>query len=180
MTKWTVHGERSLYESDWMQLRLVDVELPDGTRFEHHVLRMPREAAAAVVHDPVRGVLLLWRHRFITDSWGWEIPGGRVDDGESPEQAAARETLEETGWRPGPLRPVGAYHPLGGAVDQRFHVFLAEGAEYVGAPADRNEAERIEWVPVERLRELIRAGEISDGYSLTGLLLWLQQSPPAR
>jgi 8-oxo-dGTP pyrophosphatase MutT (NUDIX family) len=177
--RWTVHGERSLYESEWMNLRLVDVELPDGTRFEHHVLRLPREAAAAVVHDPGRGVLLLWRHRFITDSAGWEIPAGRIEPDETPEQAAARETLEETGWRPGPLRLVGAYHPLPGAVDQRFHVFVAEGATYVGAPADRNEAERIEWVPVARVRELLRAGEITDGYSVTGLL-WALESGAVR
>jgi 8-oxo-dGTP pyrophosphatase MutT (NUDIX family) len=174
VTRWTIHGERSLYDSDWMSLHLVDVELPDGTRFEHHVLRIPREAAAAVVYEPGRGVLLLWRHRFITDSWGWEIPAGRIDDGESPEQAATRETVEETGWRPGPLRPIGAYHPATGAVDQRFHLFLADGATYAGEPDDRNEAERIEWVPVARVRELIRTGEVSDGYSLTGLLWALE------
>ena len=172
--RWTIHGERSLYESEWMQLRLVDVELPGGERFEHHVLRIPNEAAATVVHDPGRGVLLLWRHRFVTDSWGWEIPGGRIDEGESPEQAAARETLEETGWRPGPLRPVGAYHPLAGAVDQRFHVFHAASAEHVGEPHDTYEAERVEWVPVTRVRELIHAGEVTDGYSLTALLWALE------
>lgn len=174
MTRWTVHGERSLYESDRMNLRLVDVELPDGTRFEHHVLRLPREAAAAVVHDPERGVLLLWRHRFITDTWSWEIPGGGIDEDETPEQAAARETLEETGWRPGPLSLVGAYHPLSGAVDQRFHVFLANGATHLGEPADRNEAERIEWVPVDRVRQLVRSGEVTEGFSLTGLLWALE------
>src|SRR5262245_13040634 len=172
--RWTVHGERALYESEWMSLFLADVELPDGHRFEHHVLRIPREAAATVVHDPERGLLLLWRHRFITDSWGWEIPGGRIDEGETPEQAAARETLEETGWRVGPLRPIGAYHPLAGAVEQRFHVFLARGAEHVGDPLDTFEAERVEWVPVARVRELVRAGEVSDGYSLTGLLWALE------
>ncbi len=49
---------------------------------------------------PARGVLLLWRHRFITDTWGWEIPAGGIDPGETPPDAAARETLEETGWEP--------------------------------------------------------------------------------
>ena len=68
--RWTIHGERSLYESDWVRLRLVDVELPDGHRFEHHVVRLPRDAAGTVVIDPERGVLLLWRHRFVTDGWG--------------------------------------------------------------------------------------------------------------
>ena len=73
--EWTVHGERSVYESEWMNLSLVDVELPSGKRFEHHVLRMPCDAAGVVVDDPDRGVLLLWRHRFISDTWGWEVPG---------------------------------------------------------------------------------------------------------
>lgn len=168
--RWTVHGERSLYESEWMNLRLVDVELPSGERFEHHVLRIPREAAAAVVRDPDRGVLLLWRHRFVTDTWGWEIPGGRIDDGESPEEAAARETLEETGWRPGRLRPLVSYHPLPGGVDQRFHVFLADGATHAGDPVDADEAERVEWVDADGVRELVLKGEVVDGYSLTGLL----------
>ncbi len=51
-------------------------------------------------------MLLLWRHRFITDTWGWEIPLGRAEPGEGPAEAAAREVEEETGWRPGPLRPL--------------------------------------------------------------------------
>jgi 8-oxo-dGTP pyrophosphatase MutT (NUDIX family) len=173
--RWTVHGERSLYESEFMNLRLVDVELPSGARFEHHVLRFPREAAATVVHDPARGVLLLRRHRFVTDSWGWEIPGGRVDEGETPAEAAARETLEETGWRPGPVRHLFSYHPAPGGVDQTFHVFAADAAVEEGPP-DVDEAERVEWVPLERVRGLVRDGEVSDGYSLTALL-WLLAQP---
>ena len=146
--RWKVHGERPLYESNWVRLTLADVELPDGQRFEHHVVRATGEAVGVVVHDPVRGVLLLWRHRFITDTWGWEIPAGRVDEGESPEGAGSRETLEETGWQPGPLRRVGAYHPTNGLSDQRFRVFVADGAEEVGPPSDPNEAERVEWLPL--------------------------------
>ena len=75
--RWTVHGERVIYDSEWIRLALADVELPSGKRFEHHVVRMPYEAAGTVVDDPDRGVLLLWRHRFTTDTWGWEIPAGR-------------------------------------------------------------------------------------------------------
>src|ERR1019366_5563382 len=103
MVRWTVHGERSLYESEWVNLRLADVELPGGDRFEHHVIRATEPAARTVIGDCHRGVLLLWRHRFITDTWGWEIPAGRAEPGEDLVDAAARESLEETGWRPGPL-----------------------------------------------------------------------------
>jgi 8-oxo-dGTP pyrophosphatase MutT (NUDIX family) len=168
--RWRVHGERSLYESDWVNLRLVDVELPDGNRFEHHVVRTPYEAAGVVVADSTRGVLLLWRHRFITDTWGWEIPAGHVDAGESPAAAGAREVLEETGWRPAPLRHLVTYNPMNGLADKRFHLFVAEGATRIGEPTEANEAERVEWVPLEELRRLARAGEVRDGLSLTALL----------
>jgi 8-oxo-dGTP pyrophosphatase MutT (NUDIX family) len=165
-----VHGERALYESEWVDLMLADVEIPGGDRFEHHVVRLPRKASGTIVHDPDRGLLLLWRHRFITDTWGWELPAGLIDEGESPEEAAARETLEETGYRPGPLRHLVSYHPTNGLSDQTFHLYLADAATEEGPPADPSEAERVEWVPVDEARRHVRDGEVRDGLSLVGLL----------
>ncbi len=167
--RWTVHGERTLYDSDWVRLALVDVEIPGGRRFEHHVVRVPRPAAGTVVYHPERGILLLWRHRFITDSWGWEVPGGGIDAGETPEQGAAREVLEETGWRAGPLKQIAVYHPSNGLNDQTFYVFVADGAEYVGEPADPSESERVEWLPLRDVRRLVRDGGVRDGLSLSAL-----------
>lgn len=168
--RWTVHGERSIYESYWMNVSLVDVEIPGDERFEHHVMRAPAPAAGTVVVDAERGVLLLWRHRFITDTWGWEVPAGRVDDGETLEQAAARETLEETGWRVGGLEHLTTYHPVNGQSDLRFAIFVADGATHVGDPTDPGESERVEWVPVDKVRDEIAAGRVLDGLSLTALL----------
>jgi 8-oxo-dGTP pyrophosphatase MutT (NUDIX family) len=167
--RWTVHGERTLYDSDWLRLALADVELPSGERFEDHVVRIPRQAAATVVRDSERGVLMLWRHRFVVEAWGWEVPAGRIEPGESAEEAAIRETVEETGWRPHRLKYLGAYHPLPGAVDQTFHVFVADGAEHVAEPTDADEAERVEWVPEREVRARLRDGSISDGFSLVAL-----------
>ncbi len=167
-----MHGSRPVYASDWVSLHLVDVEVPDGARFEHHVVRLPRPAVGVVVHDPDRGVLLLWRHRFITGTWGWEVPAGGVDPGESLEAAAAREVLEETGWRPGPLRALRGYHPSNGLSDQRFELYLAQSASYVAEPTDPAESERVEWVPAEQVRAMLRDVAVVDGLSLTALLWW--------
>jgi 8-oxo-dGTP pyrophosphatase MutT (NUDIX family) len=167
--RWKVHGEKVIYRSDWVGLSLVDVEVPGGDRFEHHVVRMPCDASGTVVHDAARGLLLLWRHRFITDTWGWEIPAGRVDPGETPEQAAARETLEETGWRPGALRHLATFHPSNGSTDQRFHIFLADGATHVGEPSDPGEAERVGWVPLDEVRAIVRRGDMPDGLSFAAV-----------
>jgi 8-oxo-dGTP pyrophosphatase MutT (NUDIX family) len=171
--RWTVHGEQSIYSSYWIDLHLVDVELPDGTRFPHHVVRMHRDAVGVVAHDPARGILLIHRHRFVTDTWGWEIPAGAIDEGETPAEAAVRETLEETGWAPGPLREMGWSFPTNGLMDQRFRYYLAEGATQVGEPSDRAEVERVEWKQVDEVRRILGTDELRDGLSVSGLALAL-------
>ena len=177
--RWTVHGERSLYDSEWVRLTLVDVEPPDHPRFEHHVVRARGDAAGTLVVDADRRVLLLWRHRFITDTWGWEFPGGYVESGEEPRDAAAREVLEETGWRPGPLRPLCAFEPLHGLLDQRFWCYWADGATREADPVDAHESDRVEWVHLPEVRARIRAGEVADGPTLTALLWAMAFGPLA-
>jgi 8-oxo-dGTP pyrophosphatase MutT (NUDIX family) len=169
--RWTVRGRRRVYTSEWVDVWVDEVQA-GAKRFEHHVVRLPKPTISAVVVDDHDRVLLLWRHRFITDSWGWEIPAGGLEAGETPEAAAEREAVEETGWRPGPLRRLGSYHPSNGTSDQVFHVFVADGATQVGAPVDLHESDRIDWVPVDEVRKLIADGQIGDGLSLT-TLLWM-------
>ena len=93
---WKVHGERSLYDNPWVRLVKVDVQPPGGSRFEHHVVRLQR---VAVVLDELDRVLMLWRHRFVDDSWGWDCP-------------AASSTTARTLPRPRPARSRG--RPAGG------------------------------------------------------------------
>ena len=132
---------------------------------------MPAEAAGVVVDDPDRGVLLLWRHRFITDTWGWELPAGRVDAGETAIEAGASETLEETGWRPGPLVPLTSYFAHNGTSDMHVQPVPRHFGD-TRRRADRPRRGRTDRVGVRgtTVRTEIRAGRIRDGLSLTGLL----------
>jgi 8-oxo-dGTP pyrophosphatase MutT (NUDIX family) len=174
--KWTVHDERIVYVSAWVRVALADVSFEGGRVPEHHVVRVTAQVAGAVVVDPERdAVLMLYRHRFITGSWGYEVPAGRIEAGETPVEAAAREVLEETGHRPGPLEPLIRWHPSQGLMDQTFHSFLAESSSYVGAAVDVHEAERIEWVPTAEVARMVDAGEIVDGFSVVSLLAWLRR-----
>lgn len=166
--RWKLHGERAVYSSPWLDVKLADVELPDGRRFDHHLVRL-RPAAGAFCVDDQQRVLLIWRHRFIPDTWGWELPGGRIEAGEEPAEAAAREVLEETGWRPGPLTHLLDVRPSPGLTDGVHHIFRADGASHVGPPTDV-EAERVEWVPIASAPALIGRGEIVSSSTMTGLL----------
>lgn len=168
--KWTVHGSRDVYdEQPWVRVSLADVEVPGGDRFEHHVVHVGRPASGVIVVNDAHEILLLWRHRFITDTWGYEIPAGGIDAGESAIDAGHREVLEETGWAPGPLTELLTYFPMNGLSDQTFTIFTAQGATHVGDPVDASESERIEWVPLEDVKAAIRRGEMPDGLSLTGM-----------
>ncbi|QKV93927.1 NUDIX domain-containing protein [Streptomyces sp. NA02950] len=167
--QWKTYGERQIYTNPWVNLCLVDVEQPDGRRWEHHVVRLRHLAVAAVVNEQ-REVLMMWRHRFITDAWAWELPMGLIEEGESPEAAAAREVEEETGWRPGPMKPLVYGEPANGITDSQHYVFRADGAIHIGDPTEKNESDRIEWIALDRIRGMIDRREIVSSGSLVGLL----------
>jgi 8-oxo-dGTP pyrophosphatase MutT (NUDIX family) len=171
--QWTVRGERSLYADEWLEVRSADVELPDGRHLDHRLLRMPASAGAVAI-DGNRRALLIWRHRFITGMWGWEMPMGRISPGETPAQAAAREVEEETGWRPGPLRQLARVQPSSGIMDAAHYLHIADGATRTGPAADAFESERIEWVPLREVPELITRQEIISSSTITALLLCTQ------
>lgn len=170
--QWVMFGERTIYDNRWVRLVLVDVQPPDGPRFEHHVVRLQRVALALVLDEQDRA-LMMWRHRFATDEWGWELPGGIVDADEDAAGTAAREVEEETGWRPGRLEHLASFQPMPGMVDTPHEIYLARAAEKVGEPTDAEEAARIEWVPLSGVLDLVAKGEILGSGSLVGLLYLL-------
>ncbi len=167
--RWTVHSEQPLYQDEWLDIRLADVEISGGRHLSHRLIRTPPGAGAVVV-DSQQRVLLLWRHRFITDTWGWEIPIGKIDPGENPADAAAREVAEETGWRPGPLRPLLYLQPTPGISDSEHHIFRGDGATFAGPPSEDWEADRISWVPLSEVRSLIDKRDIVAGTTVAALL----------
>ena len=156
---WKIHGTRRIYDDQWIQLDLADIELPDGHRFDHHVVRL-RPAAIAVMLDNDNRILMLWRHRFVAGRWGWELPGGLVDDGEEPIQAVAREIEEETGYRAGDIHPILTFEPMAGMVDSPHHLFLARDMERIGEPTETTEFARMEWVPLAAIPSLVAGGDI--------------------
>jgi len=168
--QWKVNSERSLYRDQWVDVRGVDVELPDGRHLDHRMIHTSASAGAVVVNDSGR-VLLLWRHRFSTDTWGYEIPLGPIRAGEAPIEAAAREVEDESGWRPGPMTSLLYVQPSAGLITSQHHVFHTTRATYVGPAVDSYESEYVEWVPLARVPELIGKGQIVSGTTVAALLM---------
>jgi len=171
---WQNLGEKQIYGTPWFELKQAEVELPGGRRLDHYLLRLPPVALTAV-QDAQDRVLLLWRHRFIPDSWAWELPSGIVDPAEDLAAAAAREALKESGWEPAQLRPLLRLEPSGGLTDSVNHIYWTDRAGYRGDPEADFEAERIDWIPLGQVPALIAEGQIRAAGTAAALLLLREQ-----
>jgi 8-oxo-dGTP pyrophosphatase MutT (NUDIX family) len=174
-----VFGERTVFDNPWVRLTLVDIEPPDGHRFEHHVVRLQTVVLTVMLDDRDR-VLMLWRYRFATNEWGWEIPGGILEKDEEPSAAAVREVEEETGWRPGRVEHLISFQPMPGMVDTPHEVYVGLEPTLVGEPSDLEEAAIVEWVPLNDIRELASKGRILGSGSLVALLYLLTDRSSAQ
>lgn len=136
----------------------------DGFSKEYFVSDHGQRAALVAVRNGE--VLLVRQYRLLINSLSYEIPGGRIDQGETPEAAAARECLEETGMQCLNLRPLLSFHPSLDIWKNYTYIFCSEECHEVSG---RNPAQRV-WVPLERCIEMVLKQQIVDALSIIGLL----------
>lgn len=115
-----------------------------------------------VAVDEDERLVLVRQHRFGVDAVTLEIPGGMVDPGEAPLDAARRELAEETGYTGGTWTPLGVLWPNPALQDNRLHCYLARGVRRTRAPSpDPDEVLTVALYSWEQTEEALRSGEIA-------------------
>lgn len=165
---WRVHDEQDLGSFGRGSLKRVSVDLPDGVSFDQYVIMLPEAVVVAGV-DASGAVLMVRRHRFIIDRWVWELPGGYVEEGEDLDAAAARELLEETGWRPARVEHLVTFQPMVGSADSANHVYAAYNCVQTDEAIDINEAVEVRWVPLDEATEMVKTGEVVGAASVVAI-----------
>jgi 8-oxo-dGTP pyrophosphatase MutT (NUDIX family) len=111
---------------------------------------------------PERQVVMVLQYRHGIEDFTLEVPGGLVDDGESPRDAARREMLEETGYDSDAIVEIGSIHPNPAIQSNRCHSFLAENVRLACEVSfDTTEETEVTLVPLDEIPELIKRGTIS-------------------
>ena len=148
-----------------------DKAVDPKTKFEikRSVVRHIGSAVMMAVDDKNR-VLLVRQYRLPAEKYLWELPAGRLDDGEKPLDAAKRELKEETGYAAKKWTKLASYYASPGFVQERMTIFLAE--DLTAGEATPMDDERIEtrWFKRKELAEMIDEGKIEDGKTLIGFL----------
>jgi ADP-ribose pyrophosphatase len=162
------------YQGRIIQLDLDTVEFPDGSTGQLEMIRHPGASAVVpILGDPQSDdpeVLLLRQFRHAADGLIWEIPAGRLDEGESPEECARRELAEETGMRAGRLERLTTIYTTPGFTDERIHLFLASGLDegaHRREPDEFMEVSRFRW---SQVTGMVEAGEVRDAKTLVALM----------
>lgn len=146
------------------------VENAKGKRFRRMVVT--HQGSAVVIPMNAQGdVLLVRQWRAPLRGPIWELPAGRVDEGETPLQAAKRELAEETGLRASRWKRVCLLHPSPGYVAEGMEIFLATGLTQGDASPEGDEEITARWFPREELERWLDKGRLTDGKTVAGLLL---------
>ncbi|MDR1888666.1 MAG: NUDIX hydrolase [Zoogloeaceae bacterium] len=147
------------------------VRLPDGAEtVREHVVH---PGAALILAQLPSGALLFERQfRYPLKQTFLELPAGKLDASETPEQAAIRELAEETGYAAKSWRHLGVIHPCIGYSDERIEIFYAQNLRQIsGQRLDENEFLEVFPMSVAAAREAILRGEITDAKTITALFL---------
>lgn len=124
--------------------------------------------------DEARGreprVLLVRQFRYAALRSLWELPAGRIDNGESPLAAARRELLEETGYRAARWRRAFGFWSCPGFLDERMTVYLARGLRRGEAEPEDDERIAVRFFSLTQALRMVRRGVIQDAKTIAGIL----------
>lgn len=123
---------------------------------------------------PVKGdaILLVRQYRLLVNGLSWEIPGGRIEPGETPQEAAIRECLEETGVRCGELRALAGYHPGMDVFCNPTYLYYSRDIREAGAAAHQGETVEKAWFPLARALDMVLSMQIVDAFTMIGVLAY--------
>ena len=147
-----------------------EAELPGGRLAVLDLVRHPGASAMVPVDDRGR-VLLLRQYRHAAGGFIWEIPAGTLEPGESPEECARRELVEETGHSAARWDKLTEIFLAPGYSTEKIHIFLARDLSVAAQALDADEVLTVHPVELAEARAMVFDGRIADAKTVCGVLL---------
>ena len=156
-----------IYKGKILTLRKDDALLPDGKPCIREIIQ--HSGGACVLYVEQGKALFVRQYRYAYGESIYEIPAGKLNEGEPPMQAAARELEEETGIKAERLQLLYVAYQSPGYTDEKIYIYRAEGGERVSTHLDDGEFLDVEWIELDKVKEMLKNGEIKDAKTIIAL-----------
>jgi len=162
---------RRVFEGVKVNLDVVKIQTDEGKTVEREIVVHPGAVTILGLLDDQR-VVMIRNHRWTVGKKLWELPAGTLEAGEDPKVCAGRELIEETGYEAAQIEPLVDFYTSPGILTEWMHTYIATGLKHVGQNLEETERIEVEPVEVERLIEMTKNGEITDGKTMATILYW--------
>jgi ADP-ribose pyrophosphatase len=161
-----------VYQGKVFGVRRDEVVEPDGLRATREVITHPGSVVVLPVLPDGR-IVMVRQYRHATRQYLWELVAGRSEPEETPKQGAARELLEETGYRAKRFKIFLDVFPTPGFLEERMYLLLAEGLTAGEAQPEEDEKIEVRAFKLKDLKQMIKSGRLRDAKSIAGILYYL-------
>lgn len=174
MVDYHVVQSQTIFENTAVRI-MVDTIEHSGKQRNYFYLASPIEAVATVGMTAAGEIILTRQYRHPVGKVIFDLPAGRLNPGEDPEEGARREFEEETGYYPEKIQRLGYYNQFPGTLRAATNLFFASELKPSQQNLDEGEELEIILLPVEKVLKMITNGEIIDGSLQLGVLLAAQK-----
>ena len=165
-------GSEMVYQGRLFGVRRDEVLEPSGVRAKREVITHPGSVVVLPVLRNGR-IVMVRQYRHATRQFLWELVAGRKEPEETPQKGAARELLEETGYRANRLKVFLEFFPTPGFLEEKMWLLLAEELTEGEAQPEEDEKIEVKAYRVNELKMMIKKGELKDAKSIAGILYYL-------
>jgi ADP-ribose pyrophosphatase len=167
---WKTLLREEIISTPWMSLYHDQFEMPNGKKGNYFYMHTRGSALTIPVTDD-GNILLVRQYRYLTGDASIELPCGGIKQGQSEEEAARAELVEETGYECTKLRKAGRFIPYNGLSDETCTVYIARKLNFVGTKPDETEQIEVMKATPDEVNAMIQRGKILDGMTIAGWLL---------
>lgn len=167
--KETTLSSKKIFDGHILHVRLDTVRLPDGSEASREVVDHPGGVCVLAL-DAQDRALMVCQFRYPYEKVLWEVPAGKLEYGEDPEQAAIRELKEETGATAGEFASLGELYPSPGYCGEIIRMYFARKLTFGETHLDEDEFLNMERVPFDQLVERVLSGEVKDAKTIAAVL----------